>query len=640
MNKKVIKQVNPAKSGTKPVFNIPLRTKYILLAIVGFVFYANSLPDKYALDDNFIILKNAYVQMGFSGIPKILTHDSYTSFYMGSGGDPSGLLSAGRFRPLSQIIFAIEQPLFGNSATLPYFRHLVNIAAYMACILLIFYFLDKFLLKKIPGGSDIAFLAAFLFAIHPLHTEVVANIKSFDEILSLSFMMLTFIFSLIYLQSKKVKHLIIGSLSYFLALFSKEYAVTLVFFIPFLFYLLEGKRPASAIIAGIPYYGVAAIYMLMRYNAVGFHTSFERSTLLSNPYYYATHAQKIATEWFVLGKYLVLLFFPYPLSSDYSYNQIPYHNFSDITVLISILIYVVIFYWGIMLTRQRNVLSFAVFFFLINILMISNFVLDIGATMGERLVFHSSLGWVIIVAYYLNILVAGERIFGTNKTLKTKKNILIGIMTVIGMACFGETINRNSQWKDDTTLFIHDVKVAPNSFLVNNNAGSGYLGFAQEKGNTEDQINAYLDSAHKYLIRALHFNSKYTNAYLNLGGVYLQQGLPDSTKYCLDMVKELHPDNPVLKSHYALLSQYYLDKGFEFGRSGKLANCINYMEKALPFDSTNSDIWYNLGVAFYQIQEYDSAQYAWVKTLQYQSDSTDVSNAKRGLQQLSQMRQQ
>ena len=193
------KEVNSVLAAKPSIFSFSYKIKYIILCLVCFVFYANSIPDKYALDDNIAILRNNYVQMGFSGIPKILTNDSYASFYTNMGGEPSNQWSGGRYRPLSEIIFAIEQQFFGDSNMLSYFRHFVNILAYMACVVAIFYFLEKFLLRKIIGGSDIAFLAAFLFAIHPLHTEVVANIKSLDEILSVLFIMLTFIYVLTYL---------------------------------------------------------------------------------------------------------------------------------------------------------------------------------------------------------------------------------------------------------------------------------------------------------------------------------------------------------------------------------------------------------------------------------------------------------
>ncbi len=616
------------------IFPFSYKVKCLILCLVCFIFYANSIPNKYAFDDNITIETNAYVQMGFSGIPKIMTNDSYASFYTYLGGDPSRQLSGGRFRPLSEIIFAIEQQLFGDSTLLPHFRHFINIVAYMACIIALFYFLERILLKKVPGGSDMAFVAALLFAIHPLHTEVVANIKSLDEILSMFFIMLTFIFSFKYLKSYKTKDMIIGAGSFLLAMLSKEYAVTLIFFIPFLFYLLEGKNPVSAILAAVPYYIAFIVYLVLRYNAVGFHNNASSADLVSNPYFHATHIQKAATEWFVLGKYIGLLFLPYPLSADYSYNQISNHNFSDISVMLSIVIYITILIWGISLLQKKSVLSFAVFFFLLNIFMISNFVLDIGATMGERLVFHSSLGLVIVLSYYLVKAIS-------TMSLPAKRSIIIGVMSVITLICFGETVIRNVQWMDDTSLFIHDAGVVPRSFLVNSNAGVGYMRLYDQKENSKEQSRADLDSARKYLKRALQHKPDWMMLpqvviYINLGDVYLYQGFPDSAQYCWDMAEKLKPDYPGLRAKYNLLPPLYSSLALSLGiKNGKPLEAIVYFRKALLIDSTNGAMWDNIGGAYFTVKQYDSARYAWMKALQYQPGNSD---AKSGLQALSQIK--
>lgn len=624
MTTPIKKQVKTIPVLKPTLFSFTFKTKCIILCCIGFIFYANSIVNKYALDDELTILNNAYVQMGVAGIPKILTNDSYATYYINMGGDPTKQLSGGRYRPLSEIIFALEQQFFGNSEMLPNIRHFVNILAYMACIVSIFYFLERFLFKKITWGSDMAFIATFLFAIHPIHTEVVANIKSLDEILSLLFIMLTFIYGLKYLQDKQLKHLVVGVVSYLLAMLAKEYAVTLVFFIPLVFYLLQDKKPVEVLKASMPYFGVFLIYIYLRYNAVGFHSSPPSANVLVNPYYFATHMQKIATEWFVLGKYIGLLLFPYPLSADYSYYQIKYHGFTDIAVLFSILIYVGMFLWGILLVRKKSVLSFAVFFLLFNILMISNFVVDIGATMGERLIFHSSLGLVIIVSYYLVNGISGM-------SIQAKRISVMGVAGVIGMVCLGETVTRNAQWKDDTSLFIHDVGVVPSSFLANANAAGGYLKLSEKQGNTVDQAKAYLDSVKKYSFRALHYFPHLDQAYNKLGGVYLHLGMFDSAEYYWDLTEKYHPNYSSLKANFALLSQMYFSKGIETGKNGNPALGIVYMKKALLHDSTNTDIWYNIGGAYFTLQKYDSAKYAWTKAIQYKPDNAD---AQRGLSAL------
>ena len=97
------------------------------------------------------------------------------------------------------------------------------------------------------------------------------------------------------------------------------------------------------------------------------------------------------------------------------------------------------------------------------------------------------------------------------------------------------------------------------------------------------------------------------------------------------MVGILHPNHPSLPAKYTLLSHYYYVDGMNLGKAGKLQEGVNYMRKALFPDSTNPDIWYNIGGAYFTLKKYDSARYAWLKTLRYQPDNA---NAKRGLSAL------
>src|SRR5437588_9836026 len=104
----------PALEKSKGFSFSDFRFQAMLLAIVGLIFYANSFTNEYAFDDGIVILKNDYVQQGFSGISKILTRDAYDSFYRQRNAAQQ--FSGGRYRPLSAITFAIEQQLFGSTA--------------------------------------------------------------------------------------------------------------------------------------------------------------------------------------------------------------------------------------------------------------------------------------------------------------------------------------------------------------------------------------------------------------------------------------------------------------------------------------------------------------------------------------------
>ncbi len=629
MAKKNYKATPPppaAKPSAPPVFAFTTQVKYTILMVLGFFLYVNTLQNNYALDDAGVITTNQYVQQGFSGIKKVLTKDAFGSFLEQMGA--SQQLSGGRYRPFSIVLFAIEHGLFGDS---PALQHGINMILFMATIFALFYFLSNYLLKKLPSGEDMAFVATVLFAIHPIHTEVVANIKSSDEILSLLLILGTFIFGLKYIEEKQKKHLIYSMVCYFLALLSKEYGITLLALLPMLFYLYPGTPKGKTLNYSIPYFGVAFLYLMVRFAAVGFPHTDPNLRLLNNqlrvdPYYFATHAQKLATEWYCMGRYITALLFPYPLSSDYSYAQIPYHSFSDPSVMISILAYIAIVVWGIQLFRKKNIMAFPVFFFLFNLLLISNFFLNVGAMLGERFAYHSSVGFVIVLSYGIFYLLK-------KVPMQTKKTSLMGFLVVVTLLCTAEVIPRNADWKDNDTLFLADVQTAPNSSFVNNNAAACYINIAQRPGNEKRGKNL-LDTAVACLYKAIRFDKTFPDPYINLGLAYYCLNQQDSAKRYWDMVQYgLYPNHPSVKRYMPMLARAYLTKALALGGQGNIHEAITLMRRGISEDSANSEIWYNLGGAYFSTKQLDSARYAWTKAVQIKPDYKEAQNGLNALNQ-------
>src|SRR5690348_7563981 len=126
---KVQDKAVPVKTEPTPsLFGISFKVKFIILMVVGFLFYANSIPNQFALDDGIVIIKNDYVQDGFKGIGKILSTDAYDSYYKHMHA--SQMLAGGRYRPLSIVVFAIEHQFFGESWPV---RHFINVLFYLFC---------------------------------------------------------------------------------------------------------------------------------------------------------------------------------------------------------------------------------------------------------------------------------------------------------------------------------------------------------------------------------------------------------------------------------------------------------------------------------------------------------------------------
>lgn len=606
---------NSGKSWLFPNFKM----QAIVLAIIGLIIYGNSFLNEYALDDGIVIEKNDYVQQGLKGIPKILKTDAYDSFYRSMNAKQQ--LSGGRYRPLSVITFAIEQQFFGSKEKVKpaddvaFIRHLLNVVFYILSVIILLHFLQTFIFN---GTPLVAFITCLLFLIHPLHTEVIANVKSRDEILSFLFIILTFIKVFRYRETKKRIQLFAALAFYFLALLSKEYAVTLIILIPILLFIVKGDSLKESMMAVLPYAFVAAVYLLIRFSIVGKGATIENPDVLNNPYKFATAPEKWATKIEILNHYLRLLFFPHPLSSDYSYNTIPYTNFGNPMVWFAILFHLSAILATIVLFVRRNILAFAFAFYLLHLFLVCNLLMDIGATMGERLVYHSSFGFVLVIAIFINWLF--EKVSSPN----SKRIAVVSFVCLITVCCAAKVIPRNAQWKNDTTLFITDAETCPNSSLVNGNAGKAYLDLS-EKPENKAQETELIKKAIVHLSRAVAVHTAYVNGYLNLGVAYYKLKDYDQCRIQWDKVANLYPNNPFLKRNYAVLASIYYKKGMEKGGKEPL-EAIKFLEQAVQLDPNNEDYWYNLGGACYTVKDYEKARNAWNNTLLINPNRVEAKN--------------
>lgn len=628
----------------QPLSLYDFKTQAIIISLLALVFYFNSFFNEFAHDDGIVIVKNEYVQEGFAGISKILTRDAYDSYYRQL--NTTNQLSGGRYRPLSIVTFAIEQQFLGPVAedkvdsmlkeniaygmrspqekklvNQMHVRHIFNVLWYILSLVVLLYFLRYIVFKNNP---IMAFIAALIFAIHPIHTEVVANVKSRDEIMSLLFMCMTFIFAFKYEDDKKNKKMLAaGLLSFFLAFLSKEYAITLIALLPLSLYIFRNYSIQKSIMAFIPYAGVIALYLLIRFQIVAPMGENSNTEVLNNPYIFAEGFQKIATEISTSLNYLKLLIFPHPLSADYSYDSIPYKDFSSISVWLSLLVHGGLIAAMIMLFKKRSVLCFAIAFYFLHLLMVCNIVFDIGATMGERLIYHSSVGFAIAVAYFL--VKGAER--RMPETVRWKA--LAGFMVVIIALSGFKTIDRNSAWKNDGTLFGEDIKVVPNSVLVNANVAASYITMADFQKD-DKQRREYLQKAIGLLDHALVIHPKFVAAFLNRGIAWYKLDSIEQAKPNFDAVKSLYPSYPTLPNMYRLLGDFYMKKGWNsYGKFGKYPEAVAEFKKGIAIDSTNAELWYNMGGALFSNKQFADAVDAWNMAISLKPDYT---RAKQGLQ--------
>ena len=726
------------------------KVQAVIVGLLALIFYFNSFFNEVAHDDGIVIVKNEYVQEGIKGIPKIFTKDAYDSYYRLL--NTTNQLSGGRYRPLSIATFAIEQSFMGampeealdsvmrqnitygvrgdqeqKLIRQMHVRHAINVLWYALSVIVVLWFL-RFIVFR--NNLLIALTAAILFTIHPIHTEVVANVKSRDEIMSLLFMCLTFIFAFKYEENKnnftlpvtsienffkKFGFLIAGLLSFLLAFLSKEYAVTMVVLLPLAFYIFNNYSWKRSILTIVPYLPVVLLYIAIRLNVIYFgnpaqdfevlnpfilkhlpgmansiesinkpvisyfpllilagsafavfrytQTYYQEKSesgifknvllsllpfvilsgiyllvlmaavpgsnansdneVLNNPYLFTVGHQKLATEIATSLNYLKLLIFPHPLSADYSYDSIPYRDFTSDLVWLSLLVHAALVVAMVFTFRKRNLLCFAIAFYLLHLAMVCNIFFDIGATMGERLIYHSSLGFAIAAAWL--IWKGFERLMPAESVQKA----MIGLMSVIILLAGYVTIPRNADWKNDGTLFEADLKVVPNSVLVCANVAASYITKADEV-KTDTEKHAYLYKAIALLDHALNIHPNMVASYINRGIGWYKLGDMDKAKANLDSAKRRYPNYPTLPGIYKLIGEDYMNKGWsKYGKNGMYPEAVAEFKKGIEIDSANADLWYNLGGAYYSNHQFAEAVDAWKVALKLRPN---YEKAQRGMQ--------
>jgi tetratricopeptide (TPR) repeat protein len=73
---------------------------------------------------------------------------------------------------------------------------------------------------------------------------------------------------------------------------------------------------------------------------------------------------------------------------------------------------------------------------------------------------------------------------------------------------------------------------------------------------------------------------------------------------------------------YKLICDYYLKIGWEnYGKFGRYSEAIEVYKKGLQVDSTNMDLWYNMGGAFYTNRQPAEAVYAFQRALKLQPNN-------------------
>jgi len=542
----------------------------MLAAAIAFMVYAQTLGYGFALDDYSVILENSSTKLGIGEIGLFLKTSLRHGYVF---------ISDDLYRPLTKSVYALQWSLSPESA---FPGHLMNVVLFTLTCWIIYSSVSRWTSSPLTG-----FITAALFAVMPVHTEAVANIKSIDEILAFLFGMLSLHAFYQSVAEERKSKLYLGLLFFLLALASKESSITLLAVIPLLLYFFTDARQGKLFTPLALSLAVALVFLLIRQGILGENSSVAPSAADNMLMISGDKLTQKITAIALLGRYLWVTVLGFPLSFDLSYPAVQPVVAGDWKFLASLLTLTALFVFAIMRFKKRDPLAFALLFFFITASVSSNLFITIGTHWGERLMYLPSFGVAMAIAVLINRYIQPEQEF-------QKRTVAFGVTSVLVVVLGGLTIARNPVWENNSALYASGLKSAPRSARTNYYMGNHLGKEEQWKGLPQQEINKLLRTAITYLDTSISLYPKFSDAYNQKGLCYYRLKEYDKAAISYNEGLKINPNDPTIHNNIGTI----------FFETGQYEQAIAAFNKAVSLKPDYKDAWANLGSAYGTVKNF------------------------------------
>ena len=478
-----------------------------------------------------------------------------------------------QYFPLAYTVLRIERSLWDLQ---PAGYHWVNIFLHLGNALLVWRILLRL---KVPG----AWLAAGIFALHPVQVESVAWISELKNVVMGFFFLLTLLAWIEYVDETGERRPFFYAAAlvfYLLALFAKSTACTLPAALLLILWLKKKPIGRRAFFEIVPFVGLALGIGLVAVWWEKYHQGTRMLVSLA-----PVDRLLIASRavWFYLSK----IFWPSDLTFIYPQWRIDAANPFAYCWLIATGAFAVLIYFA----RRffgRSVEVAALFFLatlspLLGFIMLYTFRYTFVADHYQYL---ASIGPIALISAGLTTL---------SRSFKNVQWLVFGGAVVILASLSLLSWRQSAMYRDIETLWRTTIARNPGCWMAYNN-----LGVVQfEKGNIDDAINKYG--------QALRLHANYPEAHYNLGSALLQQGKIDDAIQQCEKALELEATDP--DAHVVL--------GNAFLAKQDLGRAISQYQQALTLRPEDSNAHYNLAIAFQEKGETEAAAREYEKARRF-----------------------
>jgi protein O-mannosyl-transferase len=431
-----------------------------LVMVAAAAVYANSLLNGFALDDVHIILHNVRVHSLSDPAAILLTP------YWPQMGTELGL-----YRPLIILWYALQWAIGGGA---PWLFHGVSIALHAATAVLVLLLLERL------ATPSAALAGALVFAVHPLHTEAVANIVGQAELVAAVALLAA---CLLHVTRDAGVALPRGRMLALVALFAvalgaKESAVVL----PALLVIVDlALRRITLTRSGVLEYartlavplllmaGVLGAYLAVRYHVLsGVLVGQGASHALP----YLTEEHRLLNAFRAFPEVLRLFFLPVDLASDYMPGVLmSVNSWTPATLLGAALLAACVFMAGLIVRRPE--LGFPAAWLLVTIAPVSNIFFPIGVPVAERTLYLPSVAVSALLAC------AWQAIESRQPASRRAPRAAFGVLAVIVVLLGVRTWIRNPDWSSTDAVIAALARDHPESYRVQ--ASLAYASLQQDR---------------------------------------------------------------------------------------------------------------------------------------------------------------
>lgn len=610
--------------------------KYMLLVfIISFVVYSNSLSCGFAFDDISAIRDNKDIRPS-TPILQIFANDFWGTPIRKEHSHKS-------YRPLTVLTFRLNY-LFDELN--PYGYHLVNVLIH-SIVCLLYY---KLCFAFMPESASL--IAALIFAVHPIHTEAVTGVVGRAETLSSLFFLSALLLYIKGTYNHKHASWICVTSSLIMAgvaTFCKEQGITVLAVIGVYELMIlqklkldnlkqylsiksfRAKRMKEHLLRVCLIITSVVILLLIRIRVMG--SQLPVFTKYDNPAAVASTPTRQLTYNYLLAVNSWLLLYPMNLLCDWTMGTIPLvQSFLDVRNLATIAFYVILFSASFKCLlnfneRNRNILTMSMSLIVFPFLPASNLFFPVGFVIAERVLYLPSMGFIMLIAYGWSILFRKIDSIGNNSLSRSYKRaprmLLHGFLVVLLISFSARTWIRNYDWTSEYTIFKAALKVCQTNAKLFNNVGHSLesqgkykealayflkasetqpddLGAQMNVGRTYNNLEMY-DLAEHYFWKAKNLLPRpkpgqqyqariapsHLNVFLNLAN------LISRNRSRLEEADSLYRQAISMRADY---TQAYINRGDILIKLNRTREAQDVYEQALQIDATNPDIYYNLGV--------------------------------------------